>query len=60
MWRGIQAGAPVHAPARQHRDAFVAEEPRGALRRVTRVLILGSEQNERALELLVEGGEQQR
>ena len=60
VWRGVQAGAPVHAPARQHRDPFVAEEPRGAFCRVTCVLILGSEQNERALELLVEGGEQQR
>jgi hypothetical protein len=38
--RGFEAGAPVDAPARQHRDAFIAEEPRGALGGVASVLIL--------------------
>ena len=58
--RGFEAGAPVDAPARQHRDAFVAEEPGGAFGGVAGVLILRREQHERAVELLVERGEQQR
>ena len=58
--RGVEAGAPVDAAARQHRDAFVAEEPRGALGGVASVLILRGQQNERAIELLVERREQQR
>ena len=36
--RRLEAGAPVHAAARQHRDALVAEEPGGALGGVARVL----------------------
>src|SRR2546428_132927 len=59
MRRGVEAGAPVDAAARQHRNALVAKEPSGALGRVARILILRGEENERAVELLVERGEQQ-
>src|SRR5438876_1536760 len=60
VWRWIEAGAPVDTAARQHRNAFVTEEPRGAFGGVARVLILRSEQNERAAELLVQRSEQKR
>ena len=45
--------------ARQHRDPVIAEEPRGALGGVACILILGREQDERPLELLVQRCEQQ-
>ena len=46
--------------ARQHRDAFVAEEPGGALGGVAGVLSSGASRTSGAVELLVERGEQQR
>ena len=58
--RGFEAGAPVDAPARQHRDAFVTEEPGRAFGCVAGVLILRRQKHERAVELLVERREQQR
>ena len=44
----LETGAPVHAAARQHRDALLAEEPGSAFRRVARVLVFRREQDERA------------
>jgi hypothetical protein len=38
--RGFEAGTPVDAPARQHRNAFVTEEPGRSFGCVTCVLIL--------------------
>ncbi len=58
--RRLEAGAPVDAPTRQHRNAFVAEEPRSPVGSVARVLILRRQENEWAVELLVERGEQER
>jgi len=58
--RRIEAGAPVHASAREQGDTCIADEPRDALGQVTRVGVLGHELDERAVELLVERGEQQR
>ena len=56
----LETGAPVHAAARQHRDALLAEEPGSAFRGVARVLVFRREQDERAVELFMERGEQQR
>ena len=50
----------MHAAARQHRDALLAEEPGSAFGGVARVLVFRREQDERAVELFVERGEQQR
>ena len=50
----------MHAAARQQRDPFFAGEPPDALRQVTRVGILGREQDERAVELLVQRGQEER
>ena len=60
MRRRVEARAPVDAAARKHRDAFLAEEPRRALGGVARVLILRRQQDERAVELLVQRREQER
>src|SRR5439155_25697780 len=43
--RRLEAGAPVHAAARQQRDERVAEEPGGPLRGVARVRVFRREQN---------------
>ncbi len=50
----------MDAPARQQSDALLAEEPARSLGRVARIGILGREQDERAAELVVQGGEQER
>src|SRR5205823_9053108 len=42
--RRLEAGAPVHAAARQQRDELVAQEPGGPLRGVARVCVLRREQ----------------
>ena len=60
VWRRFESGAPVDAPARQHRYAFVAQEPGRPLRGVACVLILRRQKHEGAVELLVERGQQQR
>ena len=60
MRRGVEARAPVDAAAREHCDAFLAEKPRRALGGIARVLILGRQQDERTVELLVQRREQER
>ena len=57
---GVEARAPVDAAARKHCDAFLAEKPRRALGGIARVLILGRQQDERTVELLVQRREQER
>ena len=58
--RRLEAGAPANAAARQERDAIVAEKPGGRLGRVARVGVLGKDDDEPALELDVERGEEER
>ena len=50
----------MHAAAGQQSDALVASEPADGLRYVARVRVLRRDQDERAAELLVQRGEQQR
>ncbi len=56
----LQPRLPPHAAARQERNPLLPEEPPGSLGRIARVGVLGGEQDERASELLVQRGEQQR
>ena len=58
--RRLEARAPAHPAAREERDPVVAEEPGGGLGDVVRVGVLGREHDERAAELLVEGGNDKR
>ena len=60
MRRRLQARAPAHAATREERDPVVAEEPGGGLGDVARVGVLGREHDERAAELLEEGGNDER
>jgi MFS family permease len=46
--------------ARQHRNSFLADEPRSSLGSVSCILIFGRKENERPLELLMEGSEHER
>ena len=48
MRRRLEPGAPVHAAARQQRDALLAEEPARSLGRVAGVGVLGQQHDERA------------
>ena len=58
--RRLEPRAPVDAAARQQRDVLGAEEPAGRVGRVARVGVLWQEAHERAIELLVQGREEQR
>ena len=58
--RRLEPGAPADAAARQQPDALRPEEPGRGVGGVARVLILGHEDDERALELLVERREHER
>ena len=60
MRRRLEPGAPVHAAAREQRDAFLAEEPARSLGRVPGVGVLGQQHDERAAQLLVQRRQQQR
>ena len=60
MRRRLQARVPAHAAARQEGDPLGAEEPAGGLREVARVRILRDEQRQRAVEVLVQRGREQR
>jgi hypothetical protein len=58
--RRRESRAPPDAPAREKCDRAVTREPRGPLRRVARVGVLGQEDEERSSELGVQRGEEQR
>ena len=60
MRRRLEARAPVHAARREQRHRVLADEPADRLGEVTRVGVVGDEDAQRPLELLVEGREQQR
>ena len=58
--RRLESGVPADAAAREQRDALLAEEPRGGLGSVASVGVLGQHGDQRPLEPLVEGREQER
>ena len=58
--RRPEAGVPADAAARQQRDAILAQEPARRLGEIACVGVLGDEQRQRAAELLVERGDEQR
>ena len=60
MRRRLEPRAPVHAAAREQRDPLLAEEPARALGRVASIGVLGQQHDERAAQLLVQRGQQQR
>ena len=60
MRRGLEARAPADAAAREERYPVVAEEPRGRFGDVSRVRVLGGQDDQRPAELLVERGEEER
>ena len=60
MRRRLEAGAPADPAAREERYLVVAEVPRGCFGDVPRVGVLRGEDDQRPVELLVEGGDDER
>ena len=60
MRRGLEARAPADAAAREERYQVVAEKPRGRFCDVSRVRVLGGQDDQRSAELLVQRGEEER
>ena len=60
MRRGLEPGPPADTSAGQERDTVLADVPAGRLGGVARVRVLGREDEQRLLEPLVQGGEDER
>ncbi len=58
--RWLEAGIPADAATGKERRVLLPQEPRRSFREVTRVRVLGNENRERAAELLVQRGDDQR
>ena len=58
--RGFQARLPADAAAREQRHAVVAQVPGRCLGRIARIGVLGEENEQRPIELQMEGGEDER